>query len=236
MNDSVDNPSLWWKLRKYIQVTIDGKPHQCDVSNPINASATIWRHHQRNGYFLKRRLPHQRLLFTCHFYGALLSPSLLWNPFQIFNAYITLPSQTLKPFLRNPFIFKTFFIVFIFFTQTCLQIFTKMAPRVIYAYNPPPGVDRAPNTPPAPILVVANNVDVVSNFPNQPTNEVLQDFPGFLGSCRLRYALADIPTLFYPKQVCEFYYTCTYHPSPWSAIGPCPGSSTSRPRNGRCLF
>ena len=39
-------------------------PHQCDASNPINASATSWRHKKRNGYFLKRRLSPQRLLFT----------------------------------------------------------------------------------------------------------------------------------------------------------------------------
>ena len=88
-----------------------------------------------------------------------------------------------------------------------------MAPRILYAYHPPDGVHRAPNSPEPPILVVANNVDFVSNFPNQPTNEVLQDFAAFLGSCRLRYALADIPNFFYPKQVSEFYYTCTYHPT-----------------------
>ncbi|KAL4581019.1 hypothetical protein LXL04_017225 [Taraxacum kok-saghyz] len=88
-----------------------------------------------------------------------------------------------------------------------------MAPRIIYSYEAPPGVIKAPNTPDAPILLVANNVTFVSTFENQATDETLQDFANFLASCRLRYALADIPTLFYPKQVCEFYSTCTYQPS-----------------------
>ena len=87
-----------------------------------------------------------------------------------------------------------------------------MAPRVIYAYNPIDGVNGAPNSPNPPILVVANNVGFVSAFPNAPTNEILQDFADYLSSCRLRYALADIPNFFYPKQVSELYYTLTFNP------------------------
>nr|KAJ0215988.1 hypothetical protein LSAT_V11C300154590 [Lactuca sativa] len=37
----------------------------------------------------------------------------------------------------------------------------------------------------------------------------LDDFVNFLASCRLRYAISDIPLEFFPEQVCEFYYTAT---------------------------
>ena len=85
-----------------------------------------------------------------------------------------------------------------------------MAPRIIYSDNPSPNINKAPNTPDVTISVVANNVSFRSFFPNHQQNEVLLDFANFLSSCRLRYALTDVPMYFYPKQVCEFYSTCTY--------------------------
>ena len=85
-----------------------------------------------------------------------------------------------------------------------------MAPRIIYSFNPSRLVVKAPNSPDTTISVVANNVAFRSTFPNQIKNEELQDFAHFLSSCRLRYALTDVRDSFYPKQVCEFYYTCTF--------------------------
>nr|KAJ0225225.1 hypothetical protein LSAT_V11C100006220 [Lactuca sativa] len=37
----------------------------------------------------------------------------------------------------------------------------------------------------------------------------LDDFVNFLASCRLRYAISDVPSEFFPEQVCELYYTAT---------------------------
>nr|KAJ0197446.1 hypothetical protein LSAT_V11C700383020 [Lactuca sativa] len=37
----------------------------------------------------------------------------------------------------------------------------------------------------------------------------LDDFVNFLASFRLRYAISDTPSEFFPEQVCEFYYTAT---------------------------
>ena len=85
-----------------------------------------------------------------------------------------------------------------------------MAPRIIYTYTPSCHVTKAANTPDSPISIVANNVAFSTNIPSQFQNDELQDFVNYLSSCRLRYALADTPLFFYPKQVCEFYYSCTY--------------------------
>ena len=113
MNDSEDNPTLWWILRNSIQSDHRWLPHQCDVSKPITATATIWRHQQRNGYFLKRRLSSQRLLFPCNFYGALPSASLLLNTVPISPYKSHFPPKHLT-FYENSL--KTFFI-FTFFTS-----------------------------------------------------------------------------------------------------------------------
>ena len=86
-----------------------------------------------------------------------------------------------------------------------------MAPRIIYSYNPSVHIVKATNIPDTTISVVANNVAFRSSFPNQIDSEELQDFANFLASCRLRYALVDVPMFFYPKQICEFWYTCTYN-------------------------
>ncbi|CAI9294044.1 unnamed protein product [Lactuca saligna] len=37
----------------------------------------------------------------------------------------------------------------------------------------------------------------------------LDDFVNFLVSCRLRYTISEVPSEFFPEQVCEFYYTAT---------------------------
>ena len=88
-----------------------------------------------------------------------------------------------------------------------------MASRIIYSFNPSRHIVKAPNTPDTVIAMVANNVAFQSSFPNQVESEILEDFANFLASCRLRYALTDVPMFFYPKQVCEFWYTCTYSPA-----------------------
>nr|KAJ0186114.1 hypothetical protein LSAT_V11C900471250 [Lactuca sativa] len=67
----------------------------------------------------------------------------------------------------------------------------------------------APNSPPLPIHIKAINVVFNPDIPDVHRGLGLDDFVNFLVSCRLRYAISDIPSEFFPEQVCEFYYTAT---------------------------
>ncbi|CAI9278042.1 unnamed protein product [Lactuca saligna] len=67
----------------------------------------------------------------------------------------------------------------------------------------------APNSPPLPIYIKATNVVFNPDIPDVHQGLGLDDFVNFLASCRLRYAISDIPSEFFPEQVCEFYYTAT---------------------------
>ncbi|CAI9265233.1 unnamed protein product [Lactuca saligna] len=65
----------------------------------------------------------------------------------------------------------------------------------------------APNSPPLLIHIKATNVVFNPNIPEVHRGLGLDDFVNFLASCRLRYAISDVPSEFFPEQVCEFYYT-----------------------------
>ncbi|KAL7592928.1 hypothetical protein Lser_V15G35435 [Lactuca serriola] len=67
----------------------------------------------------------------------------------------------------------------------------------------------APNSPPLPIHIKATNVVFNPDIPEVHRGLGLDDFVNFLASCRLRYAINDVPSEFFPEQVCEFYYTAT---------------------------
>nr|KAJ0201933.1 hypothetical protein LSAT_V11C600298770 [Lactuca sativa] len=67
----------------------------------------------------------------------------------------------------------------------------------------------APNSPPLPIYIKATNVVFNPDIPEVHRGLGLDDFVNFLASYRLRYAISDIPSEFFPEQVCEFYYTAT---------------------------
>nr|KAJ0191839.1 hypothetical protein LSAT_V11C800403280 [Lactuca sativa] len=67
----------------------------------------------------------------------------------------------------------------------------------------------APNSPPLPIHIKATNVVFNPDIPEVHRGLGLDDFVNFLASCRLRYAISDVPSEFFPEQVCEFYYTAT---------------------------
>ncbi|CAI9277299.1 unnamed protein product [Lactuca saligna] len=67
----------------------------------------------------------------------------------------------------------------------------------------------APNSPPLPIYIKATNVVFNPDIPEAHRGLGLDDFVNFLTSCRLRYAISDVPSEFFPEQVCEFYYTAT---------------------------
>ncbi|CAI9293940.1 unnamed protein product [Lactuca saligna] len=81
----------------------------------------------------------------------------------------------------------------------------------------------APNSPPLPIHIKATNVVFNPDIPEVHRGLGLDDFVNFLASCRLRYAISDVPSEFFPEQVCEFYYTATvnekkqfHHQNHWS--------------------
>ncbi|CAI9287586.1 unnamed protein product [Lactuca saligna] len=65
----------------------------------------------------------------------------------------------------------------------------------------------APNSPPLPIHIKETNVVFNPDIPEVHRGLGLDDFVNFLASCRLRYATSDVPSEFFPEQVCEFYYT-----------------------------
>ncbi|CAI9273182.1 unnamed protein product [Lactuca saligna] len=66
-----------------------------------------------------------------------------------------------------------------------------------------------PNYPLLPIYIKATNVVFNPDIPDVHRGLGLDDFVNFLVSCRLRYAISDVPSEFFPEQVCEFYYTKT---------------------------
>ncbi|CAI9282406.1 unnamed protein product [Lactuca saligna] len=67
----------------------------------------------------------------------------------------------------------------------------------------------APNSPPLPIHIKETNVVFNPDIPEVHRGLGLDDFVNFLASCRLRYAISDVLSEFFPEQVCEFYYTTT---------------------------
>nr|KAJ0189532.1 hypothetical protein LSAT_V11C800443550 [Lactuca sativa] len=67
----------------------------------------------------------------------------------------------------------------------------------------------APNSPLLPIHIKATNVVFNPDIPEVHRGLGLDDFVNFLASCRLRYAISDVPSEFFPEQVCEFYNTAT---------------------------
>ncbi|CAI9262805.1 unnamed protein product [Lactuca saligna] len=60
----------------------------------------------------------------------------------------------------------------------------------------------APNSPPLPIYIKAKNVVFNPDIPNVHRGLGLDDFVNFLVSCRLQYAISDVPSEFFPEQVC----------------------------------
>ncbi|CAI9298231.1 unnamed protein product [Lactuca saligna] len=69
----------------------------------------------------------------------------------------------------------------------------------------------APNSPPLPIYIKATNVIFNPDIPDVHHGLGIDDFVNFLVSCRLRYAISEVPSEVFPEQVCEFYYTATFN-------------------------
>ncbi|CAI9271612.1 unnamed protein product [Lactuca saligna] len=62
----------------------------------------------------------------------------------------------------------------------------------------------APNSPPLPIHIKATNVVFNPDIPEVHRGLGLDDFVNFLASCRLRYAISDVPSEFFPEQTSVF--------------------------------
>lgn len=59
-----------------------------------------------------------------------------------------------------------------------------------------------------PIFIDATNFSFSDVIPTQHQDSGIEDFVHFIKSCPLLNAFCDVPNRFYPKQVCEFYYSC----------------------------
>ncbi|CAI9303310.1 unnamed protein product [Lactuca saligna] len=66
-----------------------------------------------------------------------------------------------------------------------------------------------PNSPPLPIYIKATNFVFNPDIPDFHRGLGVDDFVNFLVSCRFQYGISNVPSEFFPKQVCEFYYTAT---------------------------
>ena len=67
----------------------------------------------------------------------------------------------------------------------------------------------APNSPPLPIYIKATNVVFNPDIPDVHRGLGLEDFVNFLVSFKLRYAISEVPSEFFPEQICEFYYSAS---------------------------
>ena len=94
-----------------------------------------------------------------------------------------------------------------------------MATKALFTYRPSRDVTKGPNVGDDPIKILPTNVAYNNDIPKKMILKGFKIVVSFLSNCRLRYALADIPDVFYPKQVCEFYYTCRYDVNSKSIIG-----------------
>jgi len=94
-----------------------------------------------------------------------------------------------------------------------------MPTKALFTYTPSRRVKKGPNVGDDPIVILPTNVAYNSDIPKNMKNKGFESVVQFLSNCRLRYALADVPDVFYPKQVCEFYYTCRYDENTKSIIG-----------------
>lgn len=81
--------------------------------------------------------------------------------------------------------------------------------KPLYEFLPNANVIKGPHAHDSPIIVQANNMSFSNFIPKQFLNSGIEDFINYVKSCHLRYAFCNFPVLFYPKQVCEFYYSCS---------------------------
>lgn len=80
--------------------------------------------------------------------------------------------------------------------------------KVLYKFAPNVNVIKGPYSPNSLIIIQANNLAFSNIILKQFTNSGNEDFINYVKSCTLRYAFPDFPEPFYPKQVCELYYSC----------------------------
>ncbi|CAI9260807.1 unnamed protein product [Lactuca saligna] len=82
-----------------------------------------------------------------------------------------------------------------------ILIYSPMAASLFTYSSTSRRVVPAPNSPPLPIHIKATNVVFNPDIPEVHRGLGLDDFVNFLASCRLRYAISDVPSEFFPEQV-----------------------------------
>ncbi|CAI9296815.1 unnamed protein product [Lactuca saligna] len=80
--------------------------------------------------------------------------------------------------------------------------------KLLHEFNPNASIIKGSHTSYFTITIQPTNVAFSDEIPKQFTNSGIEDFVYYVKSCPLRYVLCDFPNPFYPKQVCEFYYSC----------------------------
>ena len=79
----------------------------------------------------------------------------------------------------------------------------------LYEFAPSTNVIKGPHASDATIIIQSTNAAFLYDIPKQVVNSGIKDFIEFVKSDPLRYAFCNFLEPFYPKQVCEFYYTCS---------------------------
>ncbi|CAI9293507.1 unnamed protein product [Lactuca saligna] len=82
-------------------------------------------------------------------------------------------------------------------------------PKPFYELSPNVDVVKGPYAPDSLIIIQANNMAFSDEISQQFTNSRIEDFIDYVKSFPIRYAFCNFQCSFYPKQVCEFYYSCS---------------------------
>ncbi|KAL7587603.1 hypothetical protein Lser_V15G38004 [Lactuca serriola] len=79
----------------------------------------------------------------------------------------------------------------------------------LYEFAPSANTIKGPHAFDTTIIIQSKNVAFYDEIPKQFVNSGIEDFVKFFKSGPLWYVVCNFPNPFYPKQVCEFYYTCS---------------------------
>ncbi|CAI9299466.1 unnamed protein product [Lactuca saligna] len=82
-------------------------------------------------------------------------------------------------------------------------------PKFLYEFAPSLNVIKGPHDSDTTIIIQSTNVAFLDDIPKQFVTSRIEDFVEFVKSSLLQYGFCDFVEPFYPKQVSEFYYTCS---------------------------
>ncbi|CAI9301771.1 unnamed protein product [Lactuca saligna] len=79
----------------------------------------------------------------------------------------------------------------------------------VYKFAPSANISKGPHALESTIIIQSKSVAFSDEIPKQFVNLGNKDFVDYVKIDPLRYAFCNFPDPFYPKEVCEFYYTCS---------------------------